>query len=263
MDNLIQKYKPIIIFHPDERYLPASMEFMVENSALYKNGSLIAETGKITVEQMEMNAGTNLKIDNKHYNGQLTKDNLDNIPIYVKVKENEKYHEITYIVYFMYNYGYNICGKLTGDHDSDLEHISVLIDKKSEDLIAVYYSYHSEGIWRYKKDIPMKNGHPLVWCAKDSHAFYPYTRPHFRVFCFANDYMGNGIEWNPQLVIDVDTEKPYWMKYKGQLSMNGIDNIPLKSWYKNFEEKISSNMLRDLFLPCVYNKYVMKTHTDL
>jgi hypothetical protein len=263
MDDLVQKYKPIIIFHPNEKYFPSSMEYMIQNASLYNKGELVSKIGKITIEQMETNAGTNLKIDSNHYSGQLTKENMDGIPIYVKVKENDKYYEITYIVYFMYNYGYNICGKLVGDHDSDLEHISVLINKESLDMIAIYYSYHSEGLWVYKKNVPMKNGHPIVWCAKDSHAFYPYSKPHFRVFCFANDYMGKGIEWEPKLVIDVDSEKPAWMKYLGQLSMNGIDNIPLKSWYRNFEEKISSNMCRDLCLPCVYNKYVTKTHNDL
>jgi len=239
--------------------MPASMEYGFKHAQLYNGNTMIADYGNITEEMLRKNAGHRIQIHPDAIYGE--RENLNNVPVYVKVKERDDIYEILYVVYFTYSGPFSMLGLKYGHHDSDLEHVSVRICKKTGKLIGVYYSYHSEGLWKSADEVEMENGHPVVYVAKSSHGFYPHRGTHFRIFGFANDKMNNGRHWMPERVIRVDggngTEIPYWMSYRGQLSMAGIDSLPLKGWFRDFEPDESSTEFRDCFLPCWYPKCIL------
>jgi hypothetical protein len=251
----ILTFLPIFMFHCDEMYMPASMEYMFANSQFYNGSNMLADYGQITPEMISENKGHRIKIHPDAIYGEKDKL-LKDIPIYVKVKENNTYYEIVYTIYFTYSGPYRFFGFSYGEHDSDLEHVSVRILKGTGELIGVYYSYHSEGMWRTPGNIEMENGHPIAYVAKSSHGIYPRYGTHCRIYGFASDVTtDNGTKWLPEKIVRIDTpDAPYWMKYRGQLSMDGVDNFPLKGWIKNFEPDFSSTEIRDCCCPCWYPK---------
>jgi hypothetical protein len=252
--GLIRKFLPVFFFHTLETYMPSSMEYALENSQFYKGDIMVADYGKATPEMFANNVGHRIRLDPSIHIGEFHKKSSDDIPIYVSVKDypDKDFYEILYIVYFPYSAPYRILWNEVGAHDSDLEHIAVRVSKQYGDLLGVYYSYHSEGKWCHPNEIEYIDNRPVVYVAKGSHGFYPYSGKHWRIFGFANDVMNNGLLWNPSRYIRVDINPPYWMSYRGQLSMNGVDNIPLKGWFKNLEPEESSTELRDCIFPCWY-----------
>ena len=264
--ELIRIFLPVFFFHTNEVYFPSSMEYAFENCQLYNGNTLIADYGNVKPDMIQNNMGHRIRINQKIHYGEFNNKKHEDIPIYVSVKNppDLDYYEIIYVVYFPFSGPYSIFGKKVGDHDSDLEHIAVRVSKEHGSLIGIYYSYHSEGIWCHPEEIEFLEGRPVVYVARGSHGFYPYEGTHHRIFGFANDKMNQGTLWRPSKVIRVDTDKtdvvpPYWMYYRGQLSMQGIDNLPLKGWYRNLEPDESSTTFRDCFFPCWYPKCFLCT----
>lgn len=255
---LILTFLPVFVFHTEEKYMPASMEYAFQNAQLYNGTTMIADYGQITPEMLEQNKGHRIQLHPDAIYGEKNKS-LSDIPVYVKVKENEMYYEITYVIYFTYSGPYHLFLWSYGHHDSDLEHVSVRILKSTGQVIGVYFSYHSDGTWRGAGEYDtVNNTHPVAYVAKSSHGIYPYTGTRCRIYGFANDTMNDGIRWLPQKIVRIDTpDAPYWMKYRGQLSMDGVDNFPLKGWIKGFEPDFSTTEIRDCCCPLWYPRCIL------
>lgn len=257
--DLIRIFLPVFFFHTDEIYFPSTMEYAFENCQLYNGDTMIADYGAVTPNMIQTNQGHRIRINPAAHYGEFSIKPPGDIPVYVSFKDNPNvnFYEIIYVLYFPYSGPYRILWKDVGQHDSDLEHIAVRVSKEHGDLLGIYYSYHSEGIWIEPPQIQFIEGRPVVYVAKGSHGFYPDEGRHWRIFGFANDVMDRGLLWRPEKIVRVDTDKtdvvaPYWMSYRGQLSMEGVDNLPLKGWFRNLEPDESSTELRDCLFPCWY-----------
>lgn len=150
-----------------------------------------------------------------HYDSET--DELTALPVHTQVSivtlrntnnELETYYRLTYLFLYRDNIPSYAFG--AGKHDSDIEHVAVYV-KRNDDgspdtrISQMYYSSHGviEGTWLTGDQVKLKDGHPVVYIARGSHADYPRlgtgiklfsdTRYVWRIFGFANDQISNGI----------------------------------------------------------------------
>lgn len=122
--------------------------------------------------------------------------------------EMESFYRLTYVFLYRDNLPPYAFG--AGKHLSDIEHVSVYVKRHddgswADNIAQMYYSAHGdfEGSWVSANRIKLKDGHPVVFIARGSHADYPRlstglqffssTRYVWRIFGFANDQIAKSI----------------------------------------------------------------------
>jgi len=81
-----------------------------------------------------------------------------------------------------------------GRHYGDWEHVSLLIDNTTRELIMVYMSQHSSGQWfrrcggDWESGLQFSDTHPIIYSAYYSHAHYPTTGKHYYGRVFSGDW---------------------------------------------------------------------------
>lgn len=99
--RLIDKFKPLVILHPDEDYFPASIDFILENSRLYSsNGHCIAPKGQLNKYNLDSysqkyGSDVSINIDPTIWDGE--ENNVNNVPFYVAYYETDKNREEIYL----------------------------------------------------------------------------------------------------------------------------------------------------------------------
>lgn len=305
--SLVEKFTPLLVFHQKEKYMPCSFEWFISHSQLYQSNDardlshpdhaaalfkhkigccntenmLIADYGLIKMSDLTENRGSELRMhpdcltgQHDYFVGPIKYIIKNDIPIYVSIKypiiNGQEYVDITYSWIHAYNGPYSFLGIKFGDHLADLEHVTIrIIDNQ---LHAVYFSYHAEGMWLSGSEIEYAKigelNHPIIYVALNSHECYPTAGRKWRMFGIANDHCSSydeGIKWLPNNLIHITPTFPEWMAYQGHLGMNGIDTFSKKSWFLYGEENYSSTLLRNVFVPWNYNKnnkWLWKPFTD-
>ncbi len=255
----IKKYAPVL-YLCNEVFFPAAVEDLFTapgtelvyqlNHRSSKPGPLqvIIPKGQVTMEKIyeqkskykdndpdlffNIDQCTKFGSDPKRFsdkNGNLT------TPIYVTwQKFNNKY----YIVYgFMYGFNgaYPISAPIKGDHDFDLEHITLELNEKKE-LERIFYATHTsrEGVWlpANHKDINYEGTHPVVYVATTGHGAYPRNGTHIRIFGFGNDVTCKTQRWIPQLVLLYPETDPRfnaktmgWVYHPGNYGVSGVGSF--------------------------------------
>lgn len=210
--QLIARYAPVFALHHDEKYYPISVEDFLSvaevrvrksgdnavvphkkkyfdevaiPSGALTNGDL-AELGKRHPDQ-----NVQLDIPEEHWGGAKAEE-MDGVPIYAVLKrvyepgemssDSIEAIEINYTFLCCYNGPYKVFCFKTGEHVADWEHVTVRLDPDGE-LEGIYYSSHKnyEGDWKPVGKVPMRDGRPLVYLARDGHGCY--SRPGVHVSC--------------------------------------------------------------------------------
>ncbi|KAK6645935.1 hypothetical protein PHAVU_L001751 [Phaseolus vulgaris] len=187
---LIQHYGPTVYFHPDEKYLPSSVQWFFKNGAvLYTAGS---SKGK-AIEYKGTNlpsGGTNdgafwidLPTDQDARNN-LKKGNIESAELYVHVKPalGGAFTDIVMWVFCPFNGPatlkvalMNIEMSKVGEHVGDWEHFTLRISNFTGELWSVFFSQHSGGQWVNAFDLEfIKGNKPIVYSSKDGHASFPH-----------------------------------------------------------------------------------------
>ena len=175
------------------------------------------------------------------------KDNLDNVPIYASVFQNKNYYQIHYIFLYTYNAPYKVLNCIdAGEHQSDLEHITIFVSKQTMKIESAYYSAHEDGMWLHNSDLEMTDNHPVVYIALGSHACYNKAKTYLRIFGFANDHTSNkGIHLKPNVkYID---EKTNWNQYKGFLGKPDNCHTPMYRGWWGHEDGKNTNFWKRFF----------------
>jgi hypothetical protein len=258
IQETINKWAPIIFHHPDEKYYPVSIEWLMANSALidYTDPKNPVSVSPVTNQDI-------YDLSKKHnfefvrggtilfsFGSELHKGEhpTRNIPCYVLVREVEGKVHITYIFLYAYNGEYPILGLLNaGQHPADLEHLTVELTQQGQ-LTRVMYSAHGtkDGRWVAAKDVPMENGRLIAYMALNGHGLYPKEGIAFRLGGLANDYLGRGASWDPkpQLIflpndINFDVNTMGWVAFNGYFggearpgNTDGIAPLIDKGWIR-------------------------------
>lgn len=195
--GLIQKFGPVVYFHPKEKYFPDSIEQFskqayIECFSEEKKGKKVKRT---SLERYDNDIRKNLSglsndeskncvfalfpqaIKEKAFYGKKPEaDGAITAPCYVHVFELRPNY---YILQFVYFYPYNGptvgFGKLSlGTHEGDWEHMDVHVEKRNGQwqIAQTHYAAHQQfkgGMYTPGKFIE-ENGHPVAYAAKYGHA---------------------------------------------------------------------------------------------
>jgi hypothetical protein len=263
MQAAVDKYTPIFYFHKDEKYYVSSIPWTLEKSNLVRydtwpgvqwtDGKIVETkvTPKVLFDYSEKNhqGQTGIKtlyielkkeLFDKALFGQ--KDELDKVPVYAYVKEREDRYIIYYIIYFPFNEGKNVMYlQQAGDHEGDIEHLTVEVSKKDNTLIRVHYGAHgtADGRWVAGKDVPMEDGRIVAFVGKGGHGLYPTEGVAIRLGGVANDFMGKDVVWKPKVEIiksrdqpGFDVEKDGWIHFAGRWGYDGVGSLNDKGWFQ-------------------------------
>ncbi|KAJ0762285.1 putative vacuolar protein sorting-associated protein [Helianthus annuus] len=190
IEALIQAYAPVIYFHPDEQYLPSSVDWFFQNGALlYHKGN---ESKPDLVERNGSNlpqGGSNdetywldLPLDGSSKD-RVKKGDLQDACAYFHVKpvSGGLFTDIAIWVFYPFNGGarakvefINISlGKL-GEHVGDWEHVTLRISNFNGELNSVFFCQHGWGKWVSASGLEYHTGNkPVVYASLHGHASYP------------------------------------------------------------------------------------------
>ncbi|KAL9296189.1 hypothetical protein ACSQ67_022085 [Phaseolus vulgaris] len=185
---LINHYGPTIFFHPQEIYLPSSVDWFFNNGALlYTKGVSKGERIDATGSNLP-GGGSNdgqfwidLPRDDKR--DVVKRGDLKSAKLYVHVKAavGGTFTDIAMWVFCPFNgpatlkFGIkNIPLGRVGEHVGDWEHFTLRISNFSGELYSIYFSQHSGGEWVDACDLDYIEGNKaIVYSSKCGHASYP------------------------------------------------------------------------------------------
>nr|GMD71765.1 uncharacterized protein LOC109186445 [Ipomoea batatas] len=178
IDALIQTYSPWIYFHPDDEFLPSSVDWFFENGALlYTKGQ---ESSPVTVQPGGENLPQGGDNDGAYWldlpltdPDRVKQGNLQNSTFYIHVKPMFGATFTDLAARAKVSLFTLKLGKI-GEHVGDWEHVTLRISNFNGELKRVYFSKHSKGEWLSAAAVELQGGNkPVVYSSLHSHAMYP------------------------------------------------------------------------------------------
>jgi hypothetical protein len=259
-EELVQRFAPIIILHPDDNYRPANILWYLPRVRMRFN--VKGRLDDQILKQGEVNTLTLITQSNRDQFSGLTAaptdfflehtdkgggDHLDDYRsqtrngtssscwvcyTHVRPAPAEQYqgmYDVQYIFFYAYN-GDMVWGTIESAHEADFEHITVRVEDDLKTIHRIYYSAHDvEGRWYARETSPgakdgygvTEEGRPLVYSALDSHASYPWPGEWDRIR-MPNDFTRDGgPEWDCKTNIINLGEKLFPMEDVNWLQYSG------------------------------------------
>ncbi|KAF7835879.1 DUF946 family protein [Senna tora] len=206
IDAIVQAYSPIMYLHPDEEYLPSSVNWFFSNGGLlYKKGD---ESNPSPIQPNGNNLPQDPNNDDSYWldlpadetnRERVKKGELQSAQAYLHIKPmfGGTYTDIAMWVYYPFNGParakiefFNIpLGKI-GEHVGDWEHVTLRVSNFNGELQRVYFSEHSGGKWVDSSDLEFKSGNKFAsYASLHGHAFY--SKP--GLVLRTGNYNNNGI----------------------------------------------------------------------
>lgn len=274
IDKLLDKYKPIIYFHSDEKYFPCNADYFVKNSYLIKNNKIV--DNKMTQTKLSMIQENNDTFiqpinDTIIYGFNY---NYEDAPLYYFIRHEPLTNKlfIYFFLFFAYNGSYNILNIANiGQHYNDVEHFTYQIDLNTNKLERIFFSAHgkNEGIWKDYNQIEFElkdtKERPILYCAKNSHGFYYKNGCIFRFFGFANDLTNKGYKYSDYNYIHIhkpeeqnfNPELYGWFYSNIRMGFDGTKNIYKRNFLINedngaYYQKIIPELIYDFSSIFIY-----------
>ena len=211
LDIAVERFAPVYVFHPSERYFPLRFPTFVAGCSLQK---VNAETGKtetlksypnVTVEDLinpDIDAGLN--VDNAVTRGPSSSIFLeikDVHMVYGTITGPEQAIHYVYVstvvvdettlyldLLFNLLYGFNCMSGDDHAFDSEYVVVRVLVTENEMVLKSMWTSRHGGGGWYTKSELSfVDDTHPISYVALGSHANYNSPGLHRRMWGFGND----------------------------------------------------------------------------
>jgi hypothetical protein len=185
--GILDRFLPVLVFHPAEEFRPGTVQAFVEDSNLEvatspttwtvvdpapsANGLPGASPPVWRLNQRDCFAGAPLG-DLACYvaaGGSLTEPT-----VYARVVRESNLIVVQYWLFYydnLYRYPFLPLGVIWQSHEGDWEVVNVVLSKRREP-VAVGYSSHCSGETRDWADAPRVDGRPKVYVALGSHANY-------------------------------------------------------------------------------------------
>ncbi|KAI7732943.1 hypothetical protein M8C21_032564 [Ambrosia artemisiifolia] len=189
INALIDAYSPIIYFHPNEKYLPSTVNWYFQNGALlYQKGQ---ESSPSPVELDGSNLPQGGSDDGSYWldlptddssKERVKKGDLDNANAYFHIKPmfGATFTDMTIWVFYPFNGPARAklefltisLGKI-GEHVGDWEHLTLRVSNFDGSLKCVYFSEHSGGTLLDASQLEFEKGNkPVAYASLNGHAFY-------------------------------------------------------------------------------------------
>lgn len=166
------------------------------------------------------------------------------------LKKIKKLHWFNIFLY-AYNGAFDVLGNQVGNHQCDIERVSIEVFTETGKIKRMYYGAHEhdDGMWIEGNDIPMtKNKERIkIYIANHSHATYDKAQTWWRIYGFANDHTSNnGLIYEPDDIIFID-QNTNWNKFKGYMGSPNDCPTPLHHLWFQHENGTSTNWAKRLF----------------
>ncbi|XP_057450158.1 hypothetical protein At1g04090-like [Lotus japonicus] len=240
---LIEHYGPTVYFHPEEVYLPSSVDWFFSNRAmLFRKGVSTGEAIDAGGSNLPI-GGTNdgefwidLPCDDDDQREFVKHGDLKGAKLYVHVKPalGGTFTDLAMWVFCPFNgpstlkFGItSIAFSKVGEHVGDWEHFTLRICNFSGELWSIYFSQHSGGKWVDSYDLEYINGNKaIVYSSKSGHASFPHPGTYIQGSsklgigirndaCSSNLYVDSSIQYEivaAEYLGDVVRE-PQWLQY--------------------------------------------------
>lgn len=187
---LLQIYSPKVYLHPDETYLPCSVNWFFDNGALlYKKGD---ESSPVQVEQNGSNLPQGGSNDDEYWldlpidpaaKERVKKGDLQSSEAYIHIKPMLGATFTDLAIWIFYSFNGPATAKLglvdvpldrIGEHVGDWEHLTLRISNFNGVLDRVFFSEHSGGTWIHSSLLEYDNGtnKPVAYPSLNGHALY-------------------------------------------------------------------------------------------
>jgi hypothetical protein len=251
--HLAEVHKPVVFLDTNEQYYPCDIEYLFAHGTYTRDGMPLYPKGAISPTTIPPTArkGDSIVIGRKYYSGPTL---LDGVPMYgypreVVLTNGRKAIQISYCFIYAYNGPKTIFGCIpVGEHQGDVEHITVELTWDTHQMTRVYFGAHKsdDGLWVDADDCEYTDsGQLIVYSANGSHASYPHSRDYNRCIGCADDITQRGIRWNGGLVIIDKTTQ--WNMWPGHL---GTEPTPGHHSWWNYENETSTNWFCRMFCIC-------------
>ncbi|MED6204558.1 hypothetical protein PIB30_010109 [Stylosanthes scabra] len=187
---LIEHYGPTVFFHPEEVYLPSSVEWFFSNGALlYRKGTTMGEAIDAAGSNLPV-GGTNdgefwIDLPNDDQREFVKRGDLKSAKLYAHAKPalGGTFTDIAMWVFCPFNgpstLKLGIVSKpfsKVGEHVGDWEHFTLRISNFTGELWSIYFSQHSGGKWVDAQDLEYVDGNKaIVYASKNGHASFPHA----------------------------------------------------------------------------------------
>jgi len=225
--ELLYRYRPILRLDSRERYFPSTFSQFLALSTLmifHAPPTIILDEGEVTGENTLENEVEYKKLGKRlalrlpfedHWRGDIHGRTSMLGDARLVINEEGKspyaprswlpaaYWELRYIFLYPYNGAYRLFGMFdVGEHEGDIEHITVRVHNITGQIIEIFTSAHrdDEGQWFGASEFDLINGtHPILYIAVGSHAVYPrcgqFGRPEWK-WVFPHERAdGGGMIW--------------------------------------------------------------------
>lgn len=250
---LAEYYAPHISFHSKEQYKPSSVEYYLDRVKMKNRGASSVIEENVTAENIDdiiygpekswvEDPGDD---ENEFYlvdkgaiwdglNWDFTNSPIfgdwNTAKVYVHTRDfGDNFLDIQY--WFFYPYNGDLKGSLGsgGAHQGDWEHVTIRF--RNCDPFAVYFAAHgSEGDWYSWANLNFSGQHPVIYSAKNSHAFYPKPGTYERRLCWKlfcdkfNDYTEDNTRYDTRHKLEfvedetgtINHTLPDWLNYRGR-----------------------------------------------
>lgn len=241
--EVLERYAPIVHFHPLERYFPCSLDWLLGHCCLRHTRSPLrilqpTQADLLTHWQACHPEGSTpyLDISCSGYGGQ-----LEGAPSYVTVQEWDRCYEVTYLMLYAYQgpqtaywhwslRPYDCLIRDLGRHQGDLEWVCVTLDKQSLKPQEIGLQAHGKVRALAWSRCPRRQDHPLVRVALHGHACALQGEPdrvvHRRLggmLSICDLFSDGGPVWRPslrRLGLDPQGEPlgaEVWAKFQGRI----------------------------------------------
>jgi hypothetical protein len=250
---LILQFIPVFVFHTNESVLPTSIEHYISKCEMWPPIANVTILSSEILHSLPNTQNHTLRLKKKYKQQPIKKT-----PIYVKVITTNHFIYITYVLFYSSQPSY-FTFFAVGDHDADIEHLTVKINKQEHNIHSIYYASHtsSEGLWVKPNNFDTINSHPVAYVALNGHGMYNKRGYYFRYFGFGNDVTGSGHHWQPSSnkIIrlnhtDYDRKIHGFINFEGTYGNGRVDAIQTRDWWTNPASETSNNA------PLIFNRFI-------
>lgn len=236
--SVAERHSPILIFHRHESFFPCSVDWLLAQSRLRHTrlpldmeGPGQAELAFFGQAEYGQHFFPYLQIDPVARTGQ----RLGEAPLYYLTQEWDDCLEIVYLVLYAFQGGQTarLAGQDwvlndLGQHEGDLEWVSVLLHKDLHTVLAVGYAAHGHTRYHSPQNCRWRDGHPLVWVALNGHSSAPHWNPRvqFKVpglFSVLDLFTVDGPCWQAAQLVYLPDQP--WAAFQGRLGTDRENSI--------------------------------------
>jgi hypothetical protein len=235
--NLLNKYAPVLYFHPDEKVYPWGINSMLQNADLKELTNKRKSPMPVNPVQLLSNNSDDLYLDLRnivpYYDAadfpNALSQRFEKFPFTVYGRQIDPQKNSTHIVlqywlFYPFNHWYN-------DHEGDWEMVQIRYAKNRHEPDQLTTSHHHSGtVIAWDKVSKVKETHPKIFIAKGGHGNWPTSGNHAvgkiwqRVGIFRDKTSENGMVLYPGNIIDtVDVKKRKYI-------LEDISTLPPSSW---------------------------------